>query len=79
MLTPAKPVGVTGVPLEALHPDDLVLGLLDVEPGLVWQAVEREASALKSPPMSVTEVLATIEQHGLARSAARLRSLFAIT
>lgn len=64
--------------IEAVHPDDLVLDLLDVEPGLVCQAIERQASALKSPPMSVSEVLATIEQQGLARSAARLRGLFVI-
>ena len=62
--------------LEALHPDDFILDLLDLDPGAVYGAVQRQSAALKNPRMSVVEVLARLEEQGLARSVAKLRDLF---
>ena len=61
--------------VEAVHPDDLVLDLIDVDPGAVLAVVRRQAATLKNPPMSVDEVLARLEEQGLARAVARLREL----
>ena len=62
--------------LEALHPDDFIVDLLDLDPGAVYGAVQRQSAALKNPRMSVVEVLARLEEQGLARSVAKLRDLF---
>ena len=73
---PADKLAPYGV--EAVHPDDLVLDLLEVDPGAVSAAVQRQAAALKNPPMSVAEVLVRLEEQGLARSVAKLRDLLSI-
>ena len=61
--------------VEATHPDDLVLDLIDVDPGAVLTVARRQAAALKNPPMTVDDVLARLEEQGLVRSVARLRDL----
>lgn len=73
---PAEKLAPRG--LEALHPDDFILDLLDLDPGAVYGAVQRQAAALKNPQMSVAEVLARLEEQGLARSVAKLRDLFGV-
>ena len=70
---PANAMAMHGA--EAIHPDDLVLDLIDDDPGAVLAVVRRQAAALKNPPMTVDEVLARLEEQGLARSVARLRAL----
>jgi len=74
---PAEKLATHGV--EAQHPDDLVLDLVDVDPGAVLAVVRRQAAALKNPPMTVDEVLARLEEQGLVRSVARLRELSGVT
>ena len=59
----------------AMHPDDFVLDLIDLEPGTVSQTVTQQANALKNPPMIVDEVLETLHRQGLPQSVARLREL----
>ena len=51
---------------------------IDLDPGAVYGAVQRQAAALKNPRMSVAEVLARLEEQGLARSVAKLRDLFGV-
>jgi len=40
----------------------------------VLDAVSRQRASLKNPPMSAVELLATLEQCGLAETVARLRA-----
>jgi DNA-binding transcriptional ArsR family regulator len=62
--------------VEAKHPDDFVLGTIDLAPGVVAKVVSDQAGALKNPPRTVGELLDTLRAQGLVRSVARLRELF---
>ncbi len=59
--------------VEAVHPDDFVLDLIDLAPGAVAQVVREQARALKSPPQSHSELLDTLRNSGLDQSVAKLR------
>ena len=59
--------------VEALHPDDFLLGLIDAAPGAVCAAVKRQRESLRNPPKSVVDFLATLEGQGLPQAVARLR------
>ena len=61
--------------LRAQHPADFITHLFDLEPALVCEAVNRQRRALRQPPRSVEELLATFEQQGLSQTVARLREL----
>jgi predicted nucleic acid-binding protein len=50
-----EPLGV-----EALHPDDFLLNLHDLDPGAVRAVVELQAAELTDPAMTVDEVLDTL-------------------
>ena len=60
---------------EAKHPDEFVLNLIDLAPARVMQVVTEQASALRSPPRSVPEVLDALRLNGLVQSVARLHEL----
>ena len=55
------------------HPDDFLLSLFDVTPGLVCGAVKRQREGLRNPPKTAEELLATLENQGLTQAVARLR------
>ena len=59
--------------IEAVHPDDFVSQLFEASPVLVCLAARRQRELLKSPPKTVAEHLATLENVGLVQSAARLK------
>src|SRR5262249_21177126 len=59
--------------VEAQHPDDFLVGLLDLAPGVVCAAVKRQQESLKNPPKTAEELLATLESQGLTQAVARLR------
>ena len=59
--------------IEAQHPDDFIVHLLDLAPGTVCAAVKRQRESLRNPPKSADELLATFEKQGLAQTVARLR------
>ena len=61
--------------IEAVHPDDFVLGLIDLAPGVVTTVVNEQAAALKNPPRTVADLLDTLRDQGLVRTVARLREL----
>lgn len=63
--------------IEAVHPDDFVLDLLDLAPGAVLRVVQEQAAALRSPPTSIEELLEALERNNLRRSVAEARRLFA--
>jgi hypothetical protein len=60
--------------LEALHPDDFLVALLDTAPGAVCAAVKRQRESLRNPPKTAQELLDTLEGQGLPQSVARLRT-----
>ncbi|MCE9531729.1 MAG: PIN domain-containing protein [Planctomycetes bacterium] len=58
--------------IEALHPDDFLVSLIDQDPDLVCEAVKRQRESLHNPPKTAQELLATLESQGLTKSVARL-------
>jgi predicted nucleic acid-binding protein len=59
--------------MEALHPDDFLVGLLELAPGAVCAAVKRQREGLRNPPKTAEELLTTLESQGLTQAVARLR------
>ena len=59
--------------IEARHPDEFVLHLLDLAPGLVVGAARDHRESLKNPPKSVEQYLETLEARGLTQTASVLR------
>jgi predicted nucleic acid-binding protein len=59
--------------IEAQHPDDFLVSLLDVAPGAVCSAVKRQRESLRNPPKTAEELLTTLESQGLPQTVARLR------
>ena len=63
--------------VEAQHPDEFILHLLDLAPGLVMEAAENHRRSLKNPPKSVKEYIDTLESQGLTQTASVLRGYMA--
>jgi hypothetical protein len=63
--------------VEAQHPDEFVLHLLDLAPGLVVEAAETHRRSLKNPPKSVEEYIGALEFQGLTQTASALREYIA--
>ena len=61
--------------IEAQHPDEFIRGLLNVDPAAVIDAVTRQQQRLKSPPVSMPELLSLFERLGLIETVAELRRL----
>ncbi len=59
--------------IEAQHPDEFILHLLDVAPGSVVAAAENHRQSLKNPPKTVSEYLETLERQGLTQTVSVLR------
>ena len=70
---PADVVGEFGI--EAQHPDEFVLHLLDLAPETVMAAAESHRQSLKNPPRTIEEYLDTLERKGLTKTVATLRQL----
>jgi predicted nucleic acid-binding protein len=60
--------------LEAQHPDQFVTHLLDLAPTTVFGAVKRQREALKNPPVSVEDLLESLEKQQLVQTVAHLRT-----
>lgn len=63
---------LSGYDIEAMHPDDFLVRLLDLAPGLVCGAVKRQRESLRNPPKTIHDLLNTLESQGLPQSVARL-------
>jgi predicted nucleic acid-binding protein len=63
-----EPLGI-----EAQHPDEFVLHLLDLAPGAVVAAAEAHRLSMKNPPRSPSEYLSTLERQGLSKTVLVLR------
>jgi predicted nucleic acid-binding protein len=60
--------------VEAQHPDEFILDLIDLKKTAVFGAVQRMADSTKNPPMTVEEVLTRLYRCGLVESVDALRS-----
>lgn len=61
--------------VRAQHPDQFVLSCIERHPEKCAQAVLTEVAVLKNPPMTVGQVLESLERNGLKNSVAKLRSI----
>lgn len=68
---PASALAAFGI--EAQHPDEFILHLLELSPESVLAAAESHRQSLKNPPRTIDEYLETLERQGLAQSASALR------
>lgn len=51
--------------IEAMHPDEFILDLIDLNLALVLQSVRAQRTSLKNPPMEADEYLASLLKLGL--------------
>ena len=54
--------------IEAQHPDDFVLALLEIYPDLVREAINSHRASLKNPPKTPDEYLADLGAQGLGKT-----------
>jgi predicted nucleic acid-binding protein len=59
--------------IEAQSADEFVAHLVELRPAIVAATLQRQADALKNPPMTLDEVLLRLETNGLSRSMRELR------
>jgi hypothetical protein len=59
--------------IEARHPDEFILRLLELAPTAVCGAARKQRESLKNPPMTVEQYLASLERQGLVQTVAALR------
>lgn len=64
---------LTPFEIEAQHPDEFIVHLLDLAPGAVIAAAQRHRESLKNPAKTVEEYLEMLEREGLAQTVSALR------
>jgi hypothetical protein len=68
---PADAINKYGI--EAQHPDEFIMHLLDLAPGFVCASVKSQRQNLKNPPKSVDELLEALERQSLPQTVGTLR------
>ena len=61
--------------IEPQHPDEFILNLLDLAPGVILRAARDHLESLKNPPKSIEEYLDSLVAQGLTQTASMLREL----
>jgi hypothetical protein len=61
--------------IEAQHPDEFVLHLIDLDSGAVVTAAEIHRLSLRNPAKTIVEYLDALARQGLAHTASALRQL----
>ena len=61
--------------IEAQHPGEFVVNIIDLDHAAVCQVLEEQTAALKNPPKTIGEILDTLEAQGMAQTATILRPL----
>ena len=61
--------------IEAVHPDDFVLGFVESEPEIIVDCLEDEVSIRSNPPSSVKGIIDVLSERGLEQSAKGMREL----
>lgn len=64
--------------LQAQHPDDFIRHLLELNPAAVVTAAQKARAALRNPPKSAEDYLATLEAQSLPKTVAALRPFAAV-
>jgi len=59
--------------IEAQHPDEFILSLLNLAPGIVTTAARAHRESLTRPPKTIEEYLSALEAQGLTQTASALR------
>jgi predicted nucleic acid-binding protein len=59
--------------IEAQHPDEFIMHLLDLAPHLVCSAAKKQRESLKNPPLTVEQYLESLERQGLPQTVSALR------
>lgn len=49
----------------ALHPDDFILDLADLEPPILERVAKEQRASLRNPPFSAKEFVSSIRRQGL--------------
>jgi len=60
--------------MDILHPDDFTYYQIDMVPAVCCEALRRQRLALRNPPLSVSDFLATLQKQQLPQTVSRLRS-----
>ena len=60
--------------IQAIHPDDFILDLFDLNTSKVIQAVRTQRSRLKHPPKSATELIEILGRQGLSNTVHKLKA-----
>jgi len=63
---------LAGYGIEALHPDEFVIQLINQSPESVCGAVREQRESLTNPPQTVEQLLATFERQGLVQTVTAL-------
>ena len=58
--------------IEAQHPDDFIISLLDTAPDIVCATIRSHRLCLKNPPKSVDEYLKTLVEQSLIKTVREL-------
>jgi len=61
--------------VEAVHPDAFLEAQIDLNPQIVYAVLQRIADSCKKPPLTVADLLESLERTGLVASVAALRAL----
>ena len=59
--------------IEKIHPDDFIYYQIDMEPGIVCEAIKHQRESLKNPPSTPEDFLSTLQKQQLPRTASILR------
>lgn len=59
--------------IEAQHPDEFIMHLLELAPQAVCAAAKHQRESLKNPPMTTAQYLLSLERQGLAQAVSVLR------
>ena len=62
-----------GLSIQAQHPDDFVLSLIDIDENAVCEAARKQRANLQNPPKSVDQLLDGLEKIGLVKTVEFLR------
>ena len=60
--------------IEAQHPDEFIMRLLDLSPETVFLAIQRQRQSLRHPPKTVADLLETLYRQELVKTTTYLQS-----
>lgn len=60
--------------IDVLHPDDFIYYQIDMAPAVCCEVLRRQRLALKNPPFSIADFLASLQKQQLPQTVAKLRA-----